>query len=333
MVSLMSEIVVKAPPPVVKLRPTQSRPQSAVHARPDGAFVNAARPSSASHLQQGAAGVAEPDVDVTMRAGGVPRPYGSVRPADASRFPLKGGFFERLTAQEAADRLDGVAGTTLPGAQALQEVREMQYMAQQYALEERREAAQAALQARREAAAVEKATRVPRSQQKFAWGAERISEQLLTKMDTFTARHEDHTRKLLWTLGTDPAFTNPANRSVARVTPQNFPRVCDRFGIACDETQAQQIFKMHQLPAEGCSVQALTSRLIDSPADMANIVRDQARRMHGDAARPATAVRPRTPRRMDNPYKTSHLCSNAWAAHAAQQAAAGRIEAGAQTDA
>lgn len=257
-----------------------------------------------------------------MHPGRVPRPYGSVRPPDASRFPLKSGFFERLTAQEAADRLDGAAGTTLPGAQALHEVRQMQYMAQQVALEERREAAVAMQEARREAAAVEKANRMPPSMRKFALGAERISDQLLTKMDTFTARHEDHTRKLLWTLGTDPAFTNPANRSVARVTPQNFPRVCDRFGIACDEAQAQQIFRMHKLPAEGCSVQALTSKLIDSPADMANVVREQTRRLHGDAARPATAMRPRTPRRMENPYKTSHLCSNAWAQHAERQAAA-----------
>ena len=89
-----------------------------------------------------------------------------------------------------------------------------------------------------------------------------------------------------------------------------------------DEAQAQQIFRMHKLPAEGCSVQALTSKLIDSPAEMANVVREQTRRLHGDAARPATAMRPRTPRRMENPYKTSHLCSNAWAQHAQQHAAA-----------
>lgn len=261
------------------------------------------------------------------RPGRVPRPFGSVRPADASRFPLKGGFFERLTAQEAADRLDGAAGTTLPGAQTLHAIREQMYVAQQVAQEERREYARHERAAKSEAAAAAAAhAQAAKAQDKFAWNAERISDQLLTKMDTFTARHEDHTRKLLWTLGTDPHFRDAGNRSVAKVTPQNFPHVCDRFGIECDEQQAQQIFKMHRIPQGGVSVQGLTSRLIDSPVDTANLVRDQARRMHGDAARPATLVRPRTPRMDQNPFKTSHFCSNAWAKHAAEQGAAERIQ-------
>ena len=42
---------------------------------------------------------------------------------------------------------------------------------------------------------------------------------------------EDHTRKLLWTFGQDPHFKETGSRQAIRVTPSNFPRVCDRFGI------------------------------------------------------------------------------------------------------
>ena len=175
------------------------------------------------------------------------RPFNSVPPPDASRFPYKGSSFERLTAQEAMDRLDGAAGTTLPGAQALADVRERAFVAAEVAREERAEASRMAREEQRMALTASAQSRVPKSQQKFAWGPERISQQLLTKMDTFTARHEDHTRKLLWTLGTDPHFKDASSRNAVKVTPKNFPRVCDRFGIACDEQQARQIFAMHNL--------------------------------------------------------------------------------------
>ena len=102
--------------------------------------------------------------------------------------------------------------------------------------------------------------------------------------------------------------------------PQNFPRVCDRFGIRCDEKQAGEIFAAHGLPQEGCSVHKLSSRFIDSKVDMANIVRDQARRMHGDAARPPAAGREKTPPPVHAPFKHAFLPGAAWAQHAADAA-------------
>ena len=69
----------------------------------------------------------------------------------------------------------------------------------------------------------------------------------------------------------------------------------------------------------------LTSKFIDSKVDMANIVRDQARRMHGEAARPAAAVRPSSPTPLRDPFKNSHVCSRAWAQHNVENGAAGAI--------
>ena len=140
------------------------------------------------------------------------------------------------------------------------------------------------------AAAAAAHAQAAKAQDKFAWNAERIDQ--LLKMDTFTARHEDHTRKLLWTLGTDPHFRDAGNRSVAKVTPQNFPHVCDRFGIECDEQQAQQIFKMHRIP-QGRLCAGPHLALIDSPVDTANLVRDQARRMQAWRARRRSCDRAR----------------------------------------
>lgn len=137
-------------------------------------------------------------------------------------------------------------------------------------------------------------------------------------MDSFTARHEDHTRKLLWTFGTDPHFKETGNRNAIRVTPKNFPRVCDRFGIQCDERQAGEIFEQHGLPAHGCSMHKLTSAFIDAPLDTANIVRDQARRMHGDAARPPSVVREHTPKARHDPYRNANVLTAAWAQHASE---------------
>ena len=97
--------------------------------------------------------------------------------------------------------------------------------------------------------------------------------------------------------------------------PANFPRVCDRFGIACDETQAREIFARHGLPAEGCSVHKLSSQFIDSTVDTANIAREQARKMHGDAARPPNAVREHTPKALPVPFRDAFLPSRSWAAY------------------
>lgn len=223
--------------------------------------------------------------------------------------PTKGGFFERLTPQEAADKLDGIAGTTLPGAASLQEYRERAYVAAELARAEKASTSKQQIEQRRaELAKASKATLPKAVGERFAWGSDRIASALLSKMDSFTARHEDHTRKLLWTFGTDPHFKeSAAQRKSMQVTPQNFPHVCNRFGIACNENQANEIFARHGLPAEGCSMQKLTSKFIDTPVDVANIVRDQVRRVHGDAARPAAATRPRSPAPKPQPYRFANF--------------------------
>jgi hypothetical protein len=306
--ALMQEIVVKQPPPPPKLRPTQ-RPASAVHARSPAAASGA---SSGEHRP-------------TSAGNGGPRgavPTGTLRrsrrPPDGSRFPQPSGFFSRLTDQELTDRHDGIGGTTLPGAQALQEYARRHAVAEEMAHVERNVTKRAQVAANRAAAA--QSSRMPTSMQgKFAWGTERIASSLLTKMDQFSARQEDHTRKLLWTLGTDQNFKETGSKGALRVTPQNFPRMCDRFGISCDEAHARDVFRQVGLPADGCSVNTLTRQLINSDVKMATAVRDQARRVHGDAARPATAVRQHTPPPPHQPFKVASLPSTAWANYAAER--------------
>ena len=156
---------------------------------------------------------------------------------------------------------------------------------------------------------------IPESQKKFGWTSNSINTALLTKMDQFTSRHEDQTRKILWTFGTDPHLADAPKKGQARssalkITPDNFPRVCDRFGIKCDKSQGAEIFAKHGLPAEGVSMQKLSSKLIDNPLDMAVVVREQARKIYGDVARPAAAMRnayPTSPRKDRNPYQMSHM--------------------------
>ena len=170
----------------------------------------------------------------------------------------------------------------------------------------RAEAAELAAQdiAQRRAEIAQQAkVKLPASQQRFAWNSDRIATALLSKFDTYTNRHEDHTRKLLWTFGTDPHFKEPGSMAAMKVTPANFPRVTDRFGIACTEAQAHEIFARHGLPADGVSMPKLSSAFVDSKLDMANIVRDQARRMHGDAGRPASVTRIHSPKAKTVPFK------------------------------
>ena len=335
MVAHMREIVVKPPPKPVKLRPTQ-RPLSAVHVKSLASTAAAApvdganaplRPASACVFgDTTTAGGSTAGASGGVRAAGLAsaplRKFGSTAPPDRSMQPKLGGWFERLNAQEAADKLDGLAGTTLPSAAELQDFRERAFVAAQVARVEREAESAQRVELQRAELAARTQMHVPQSQKRFAWGSERIASALLNKFDQFTSRHEDHTRKLLWTLGTDPGFKDGSNRSAIKVTPQNFPRVCDRFGIRCDEQQASEIFMAHGLPREGCSVHKLSSRFIDSKVDMANIVRDQARRMHGDAARPPAAVREKTPPAVHVPYKHAFLPDAAWAQHYADAHAA-----------
>ena len=241
-----------------------------------------------------------------------------------------GGTFERLTAQEAADRLAGAAGTTLPGSERLAAFYAAHAAAERAARAEK--AAQKAAMRDARVAAAEDAKRAQSAfdaKSKFGWGAERISSVLLDKFDQFTARSEDHTRKLLWTLGTDPHFKPPADGQGAaaggapsrppravKFTPTNFPRVCERFGVSCDERQAREIFRLHALPEEGVSMQRLTTALVDAPVDTAALVRNQTRKMHGIglAERLGASDPPRPPH---EPFKVAGICSSAWEQHAA----------------
>lgn len=121
-------------------------------------------------------------------------------------------------------------------------------------------------------------------------------------------------------MGTDPNFTGSSQRNAISVTPGNFPRVCDRFGIMCSTDAAEQIFDGHGVPKDGCSVYKLSKSFIDSKVDIPTIVRQQTRLMHGDSARPTAATRPKTPVRVHDPYKYAHLPSAAWSEHAASRA-------------
>ena len=322
MVAIMSEIVVKKPPKPQVLRPTQ-RPMSAVHAGAAGTVEapSGVRTASAGCLGDGggtAASLGKTVSEALQAQPGPRRKFGSQPPPDRSVHLGSSGFFERLNAQEAADKLDGIAGTTLPGAAALQEHRERAYVAAELARAEKAAvSAQIVVQQRSELAKASKA-QVPNSQERFAWSSDRVASALLSKFDSFSARREDHTRKLLWTFGTDPHFKEPGTkRGAMQVTPKNFPHVCNRFGIACDERQAQAIFARHGLPADGCSMHKLTSRFMDSPLEMHNVIREQSRTLYGDGVRPTTTARPRTPKQQSMPFKNAFLSSEAWRAHAA----------------
>jgi len=56
-------------------------------------------------------------------------------------------------------------------------------------------------------------TELPKSQSKFAWGPERIGHELVIKFDQLSRRSDDHTRKLLRAIGTDPYFQGYAGQA------------------------------------------------------------------------------------------------------------------------
>ena len=147
---------------------------------------------------------------------------------------------------------------------------------------------------------------LPTSQKKFAWGAERIAHELVCKFDQFTRRREDHMRKLLWTFGTDPYFES-ANKNAILVSPQNFNRVCDRFGLLCTEEEASKIFKNHGLPQDGCNMYTLAKNFLDTPDD--TIVRKKA-------GGPTKARPPPGPR--VDPFKLARLPDSAWKEYASR---------------
>ena len=146
------------------------------------------------------------------------------------------------------------------------------------------------------------------SQQRFAWNSDRIAHELVCKFDQFTRRREDHMRKLLWTFGSDPAFESE-NKMAIRVAPNNFNRVCDRFGIVCNETQAQEIFKSHSLPPDGCNLYNLAKNFLDTN-DGALSARKKGVSVAAAADESA---------RLEDPFKLARIPDRAWRNHHQQQ--------------
>jgi len=154
------------------------------------------------------------------------------------------------------------------------------------------------------------------SRQSFAWDSERIAHELVCKFDQFTRRREDHMRKLLWTFGSDPSFeSGGSNKNAIHVSPNNFHRVCDRFGLVCDQQQAHEIFASHNLPAEGCNMYTLAKNFLDTEEGLT--------RQRGGGHRSLAAMRniePGPP--LKDPFKHAKLPDNAWRDHRATGAAA-----------
>ncbi|KAL1521616.1 hypothetical protein AB1Y20_021275 [Prymnesium parvum] len=177
---------------------------------------------------------------------------------------------------------------------------------------------------------------LPACQAKFAWAPDRIAHELVCKLDQFTHRREDHMRKLLWTIGTDPLFDPAAtgdssNRNSILITPQNFGRICSRFGLVCSEKDANTIFEHHRLPKEGCNMYTLTSKFLESSTETAALVRKshktvliptserkhEERLRHCDPFKPPRAHEPipDIPRR--DPFKLARMPDKAWSEYRA----------------
>jgi len=148
------------------------------------------------------------------------------------------------------------------------------------------------------------------SQGDFAWGSDRIAHELAHKLDQFTRRPEDGVRKLLWTVGTDHGYESKSRNSIS-VTPKNLTGLCNRFGLACNDGQAQQIFERHRLPRDGCNVHMLSTHLLNPHVDTAQLARAEGRRALGNPYASSTrfsfAQGPRTPRMSKDPFKMAKL--------------------------
>ena len=145
-------------------------------------------------------------------------------------------------------------------------------------------------------------------QDKFAWSSERIAHELVCKFDQFTRRREDHMQKLLWACAADPNFEVTRNATNCRITPGNFPRICNRFGLICDEQKSAEIFKHHNIPTDGsCDMYQLSKNLLDTRKDTAQMMRESQNAIFGKPS-----PRPVTPRRNTDPYKLAKLPEVTW---------------------
>ena len=213
------------------------------------------------------------------------RPLGSVAPADGSRFARDTRQLAASTPEEAADAIDGVVGTTLPGAAGIAATREsFEADAKAHALETLPERAAAAVALAERADAARRPALPPSLGEAFGWRAERAGHAMLTKLDGRARRHEAFTSTLLRTVRSDGAFRGGGAQLV--LTPASLPRLCDRLGVALTEAQAADLFRRRGLPQSGASVQRLSASLIDAPDDAANARRTHARHLFGDAVRP-----------------------------------------------
>ena len=124
-------------------------------------------------------------------------------------------------------------------------------------------------------------------------------------------------RKLLWTFGSDPnLMTDNSNPSQVSISPANFNRVCDRFGLVCNEQQAREIFEKRGLPAEGCNLYTLAKTFLDTEGS--GLTR-QSRKTPGALVAPehpgrlAKAQPP--PADRPDPFKLARLPDSAWRDH------------------
>lgn len=154
---------------------------------------------------------------------------------------------------------------------------------------------------------------LPKSQRKFAWSSERIAHELVCKFDQFTRRREDHMRKLMWTVGTDPQFEAAVQGKSTNccVTPENFGRICSRFGLICNDQDSSEIFERHNLPTDGtCTMYTLAKNFLDTPHDTAQLCRDSQKAIFGTPPK-----RPVTPRRKVDNWRLARLPQTSWDEH------------------
>ena len=157
------------------------------------------------------------------------------------------------------------------------------------------------------------AKELPQSQKKFAWSSERIAHELVCKFDQFTRRREDHMRKLMWTVGTDPEFEAAVQGTSSNccVTPENFGRICSRFGLICNNQISSEIFERHDLPTDGtCNIYTLAKNFLDTPHDTAQLSRDSQKAIFGTPPK-----RPVTPRRKVDAWRLARLPQSSWDEH------------------
>jgi len=154
---------------------------------------------------------------------------------------------------------------------------------------------------------------------KFGWDSERIAGELIGKFQLFTRRNEDQVRKLLVAIGNDPTFES-VNKNAIRISPKNFNRICDRFGLVCTEQQAREIFTSHKMPVEGCNLYTVAKAFIDGHEAVPGNVRRQPRLKPEVKAERVQHTVTQAVRRGD-PFANARLPEMLWQTHQRAQTA------------